>query len=89
MLHWNIYFSDNLMLMTMLMCPTLFSLLIGYMFAREFQERTINNLLTGPKSRYQVLAAKFIITIPVMTAVLLLSIAADMGFGIRSYRMIQ
>ena len=25
-LHWNIYFSDNLMLMTMLMWPTLFSL---------------------------------------------------------------
>jgi hypothetical protein len=73
-LHWSAYFGDNLVLMTMLMCPTLFALLVGYMFAREFQERTINNLLTGPKSRYQVLVAKFIITIPVMIAVLLLSI---------------
>lgn len=80
-LHWNIYFSDNLMLMTMLMCPTLFSLLIGYMFAREFQERTINNLLTGPKPRYQVLAAKFIITIPVMMAVLLLSMLLTWASG--------
>lgn len=72
-LHWSTHFGDNLMLMTMLMCPTLFSLLIGFMFAREFQERTINNLLTGPKPRYQVLTAKFIIVIPVMLAVLLLS----------------
>ncbi|MFC5649364.1 ABC transporter permease [Paenibacillus solisilvae] len=80
-LHWSSYFGDNLMLMTMLMCPTLFSLLIGYMFAREFQERTVNNLLTGPESRYQVLAAKFIVVIPVMTAVLLLSMLLTWASG--------
>jgi hypothetical protein len=80
-LHWGTHFGDNLMLMTMLMCPTLFSLLIGYMFAREFQERTVNNLLTGPKSRYQVLVAKFIITIPVMMAVLLFSILLTWASG--------
>lgn len=80
-LHWSTYFGDNLMLMTMLMCPTLFSLLIGYMFAREFLERTVNNLLTGPKARYQVLAAKFVITIPVMSAVLLSSILLTWASG--------
>ncbi|SEO50825.1 ABC transporter permease [Paenibacillus sp. OV219] len=70
---WKGFFDDNLMMMMMLMCPALFSLLIGYLFAREFQERTVNNMLTGPYSRNLVLAAKFIIAVPVLASVLLLS----------------
>ncbi|QHW31253.1 ABC transporter permease subunit [Paenibacillus rhizovicinus] len=79
--HWKNYFETDLQIMAMLMCPALFSLLIGYMFAREFQERTVNNMLTGPHSRLSVLAAKFIITLPVLLAVMLLSFLLVLGSG--------
>lgn len=71
--HWDRYLEMNLQILAMLMCPALFSLLIGYLFAREFQERTVNNLMTGPHSRLNVLTAKFVIALPVMLAVMLLS----------------
>lgn len=76
---WKGYFGDNLMMMMMLMCPALYALLIGYLFAREFQERTVNNMLTGPYSRNLVLAAKFVIAIPVLGSVLLLAFLLTFG----------
>ncbi|MBP3966608.1 ABC transporter permease [Paenibacillus lignilyticus] len=78
---WGNLFENNLFILTMLMCPALFALLGGYLFAREFQERTVNNLLTGPHSRNQVLTAKFIIAIPVLFSVILLSFLLTFGTG--------
>lgn len=80
-LDWVNYFETNLQIMAMLMCPALFSLLIGYLFAREFQERTVNNMLTGPHSRLRVLTAKFIIAFPVLLAVMLLTFLLILGTG--------
>jgi hypothetical protein len=80
-LKWPDYFQNDLFLMTMLMCPALFALIVGYVFAREFQERTVNPLLTGPRPRYQVLFAKFIIVIPALVSVLLLSFLMTWGSG--------
>nr|WP_239566081.1 ABC transporter permease [Paenibacillus sacheonensis] len=78
---WAYYFDMQVQIMGMLMCPALFSLLIGYLFAREFQERTINNLLTGPHSRLAVVASKFIIAIPVLLSVQLLTFLLMLGGG--------
>ncbi len=78
---WDNYLNTDIQIMAMLMCPALFSLLIGYLFAREFQERTVNNMLTGPHGRLKVLAAKFVIALPVMTAVLLLSFVLMLASG--------
>lgn len=78
---WKDYFELDLQILAMLMCPALFSLLIGYMFAREFQERTVNNMLSGPHPRLRVLTAKFIIALPVLLAVMLLSFLLMLGTG--------
>ncbi|MFC4810602.1 ABC transporter permease [Paenibacillus sp. GCM10023250] len=79
---WKDYFETPLQIMAMLMCPALFSLLVGYLFAREFQERTVNNMLTGPHSRLAVLTAKFIIAFPVLLAVMLLTFVLVLGSGL-------
>ncbi|WP_308638030.1 ABC transporter permease [Paenibacillus silvisoli] len=78
---WKALFTNNLFIMTMLMCPALFALLTGYLFAREFQERTVNNLLTGPYSRNKVMTAKFLIALPVLFSVVLLAFLLTFGIG--------
>ncbi|RAP74995.1 ABC transporter permease [Paenibacillus montanisoli] len=78
---WKGLFMNNLFIMTMLMCPSLYALLTGYLFAREFQERTVNNMLTGPYSRNKVLTAKFLIAIPVLLSVLLLAFLLTFAIG--------
>lgn len=78
-------FNNNLLMMTMLMCPTLFALFAGYIFGREYQERTINSFLTVPHSRILLLLGKYAVMLPVMFATLALSFALTVltGFLIR------
>lgn len=78
---WDSFFHDNLMLMAMLMCPTLFALFAGYLFAREYQDRTINSFLTVPRSRMLLLLGKYIMMLPIMIATVLLSIGLTLLGG--------
>lgn len=82
---WSELFASDLQMMTMLMCPALFALFTGYTFAREYQERTINNFLTVPRSRIQLLLGKYAIMLLLMAVTLLLSYALTLvsGFALK------
>lgn len=62
----------------------LFALFTGYTFARECQERTINNFLTVPRSRIQLLG-KYANMLLLMAVTLLLSYALTLvsGFALK------
>jgi ABC-type transport system involved in multi-copper enzyme maturation permease subunit len=53
--------------------PLLFSLMTGYVVAREYQERTINQLFSYPVSRVSFLFAKLLVVLLLITITALLS----------------
>ena len=48
-----LFLTNHFIFLHLLMGAPLFALIAGYVFSREHQERTINNLLTYPYSRWQ------------------------------------
>ncbi|MFT8889189.1 MAG: ABC transporter permease [Ethanoligenens sp.] len=61
--------------------PFIFALVTGYVFAREYNERTINQLFTYPVSRIRIFNAKMavIFTIIVITSLLSCAFAVLIG----------
>jgi ABC-type transport system involved in multi-copper enzyme maturation permease subunit len=53
--------------------PLLFSLMTGYVVAREYQERTINQLFSYPVSRISFLIAKLLVVLLLISATVVLS----------------
>lgn len=82
---WKDLFQENTMIMAMLMCPALFALFAGYLFAREYQDRTVNSFLTVPRSRILLLFGKYLIMLPVIVATVALSFGFTLliGFGLK------
>lgn len=78
---WQQLFQENLMLLVALMGPALFALFTGYIFAREYTERTINSFLTVPRSRVLLLLGKYVIMLPVIVATIALSFGLTLVSG--------
>lgn len=82
LLKWETMVNNNLMLMTMLMAPALFSLFAGYLVGREYQERTVNSFLTVPRSRILLLFGKYLAMVPIILATSALALLFTVGSGL-------
>jgi hypothetical protein len=80
-LNWNILMHNNYQVVLFGFSPLMFSLFIGFLIAREFQEKTINSLFSYPISPVQLLLAKYFVLIPIIFLVLILEYAAMLGIG--------
>lgn len=67
-------------ILSLIVAPTLFSLVTAYVVAREYQEKTINQLFSYPVSRLRFLAAKLLVTILILSATTALSCVLTAGF---------
>lgn len=76
-----IFFSNHFLFVHLLMGAPLFALIAGYVFSREHQERTINNLLTYPYSRWQWYAGKLLIVAPIVALILAIQFLLQWGAG--------
>lgn len=76
------YFLDVTLYYANIICPAFFAILTGYIYTREYQQRTINTVFTYSFSRIKVFAAKIIITIPLMIGMFLLTILFTVAFGL-------
>ncbi|WP_163581369.1 ABC transporter permease [Gracilibacillus saliphilus] len=59
----------------------LFALFAGFIIAQEYQQNTINQLFTYPRSRQQILIAKFIVIFLLIFATIFLSFLFTLLFG--------
>lgn len=78
---WDSVLLNNATLMNLLMAPALFALVSGFVVAREYQDNTINTLLTYPVPRGNILLGKLAILLAVVASTLLLSFAAILVSG--------
>ncbi len=76
-----IFFSNHFLFVHLLIGAPLFTLIAGYVFSREHQERTINHLLTYPYSRWQWYAGKLLIVAPIVALVLAVQFLLQWGAG--------
>ncbi|MFS8513153.1 MAG: ABC transporter permease [Planifilum fulgidum] len=76
-----IFFSNHFLFVHLLMGAPLFTLIAGYVFSREHQERTINNLLTYPYSRWRWYAGKLLIVVPILALMLGVQFLLQWGVG--------
>lgn len=60
--------------------PALFALMTGFIVAREYQERTINQLFTYPASRIRFLLAKLLVVFLLIVITVFLSFVLVIGF---------
>ncbi|RKN60836.1 ABC transporter permease [Paenibacillus ginsengarvi] len=81
MLNWDWLVFTNFRYTTMLISPVLFALLMGYLVAKEFHEKTINTLFTYTISRVQILMAKYLVIVPVIFIFLVLGFVLTLGAG--------
>ncbi len=68
---WEQYYFMNWNL-SFLMSPVIFSVLAGYLFVREYHEKTINQLFMYPYSRVKYFIGKFIVCLVLITFTFLL-----------------
>lgn len=76
-----IFFTNHFVFLHILMGAPLFALIAGYVFSREHQERTINNLLTYPYPRWQWYVGKLLILVPIVALVLGVQFLLQWGAG--------
>ncbi|HEX7064368.1 MAG TPA: ABC transporter permease [Bacillales bacterium] len=70
------------LILFVLLTPILFSIMTGYVIAREYQHNTINNVLTYPYARLTFLIAKIIVVMMTIVATCLLSFGGSVLFGL-------
>lgn len=71
-LSWNEFFNNNLLFLNVMIGPLLLSLLAGYVVAREYHEKTVNQLFVYPHRRVTILVGKTIVIILLSAAIYLL-----------------
>ena len=81
LLNWDWLVFTNFRYTTMLTSPVLFSLIMGYLIAKEFHEKTINTLFTYSISRVQILFAKYLAIIPVIFVFLVVGFLLTLAAG--------
>lgn len=70
----DMFYRQGMMLV--MMGPAIFALMTAYVFTREYQERTINQLFSYPVSRIRILAAKLSIVFGLIAVTSALSCTA-------------
>jgi ABC-type transport system involved in multi-copper enzyme maturation permease subunit len=69
---WDWLIFVNFEYTSLLAAPILFPLFMGSIVAREFNERTINQMLVYPFIRAKFLVGKYVVMIPIILAILAL-----------------
>lgn len=73
MIFWDSIFKNTINITNYMVAPPLFALLAGYLFAREYQDNTINSLFAYPYSRLKIMLVKMSIMIPIIGATWILN----------------
>ncbi|SFJ17426.1 hypothetical protein SAMN02799624_03589 [Paenibacillus sp. UNC496MF] len=76
----DMFYRQGMMLV--MVGPSIFALITAYIIAREYQERTINQLFSYPVSRLEILAAKLVVVFLLIMLTALLSFAAAFAVGL-------
>jgi hypothetical protein len=79
---WQSWYLMNLQFQVVLVAPPLFATFSGYLFAREYQDKTINMLFTYPYARSSFFIGKMLIAAATITSVLIISCAINVGIAI-------
>ncbi|TCM96914.1 hypothetical protein EV294_104125 [Paenibacillus sp. BK033] len=75
----DMFYRQGMMLV--MIAPSIFTLITAYIIAREYQERTINQLFSYPVSRASILAAKLSVVFILIAATTVLSCIAAFVVG--------
>ncbi|WP_337913025.1 ABC transporter permease [Cohnella zeiphila] len=75
-----VFYRQGMMLV--MMGPSMFTIMAAYIFAREYQERTINQLFSYPISRIRILAAKLSVVFALIAVTAALSSILALGVGV-------
>ncbi|WJH33798.1 ABC transporter permease [Paenibacillus sp. CC-CFT747] len=75
----SLFYRQGMMLV--MMAPSIFTLMTGYIVAREYQERTINQLFSYPVPRWLIVAAKLLVVLPLIFLTVLISCVFVFLFG--------
>lgn len=78
---WERWFMNYLTIFAVI-GAALFSIIAGYIIAREYQNKTINNLLTYPYSRLQFISGKIIVAVSLVLATCLIAFFAHTAAGL-------
>lgn len=70
---WEEFFYNNLVFFIVLTAPALFALMGGYVVAREYTERTVNQLFVYPYHRFTLMCGKLIVILLMMLLTFLLN----------------
>ncbi|MGP4039114.1 ABC transporter permease [Gracilibacillus sp. D59] len=80
-LMWSDVLVKSSTYINLLIGAPLFALFAGFIIAQEYQQNTINQLFTYPRSRQQILIGKFIVIFILIFATIFLSFLFTLLFG--------
>ena len=77
---WDAWFGSQYSVL-LIFSPTLFSIIAGYIFGREFMHKTMNSLFTYPYSRIHFLVGKWTVAVAFIVCTCLLAFLANLLSG--------
>ncbi|MCY6369629.1 ABC transporter permease [Clostridium ganghwense] len=78
---WDGYLKNTIIITLLVMAVALFALVTGFIFSREYSEKTINNMFTYPVERAKLLGAKLVIMFIVILSTFLLTYVLSIASG--------
>jgi ABC-type transport system involved in multi-copper enzyme maturation permease subunit len=78
---WDAWFGSQYSVL-LIFSPTLFSIIAGYIFGREFMHKTMNSLFTYPYSRMHFLIGKWAVAVVFIVCTCLLAFLATLLSGL-------
>ncbi|MBD8500857.1 ABC transporter permease [Paenibacillus arenosi] len=78
---WFDIFATHEFLVNLLLAPTCFAQIAGFIFAREYQENTINYIFISPYSRLRIYITKVFLLFPLILVSLFLSYVLLVSLG--------
>ena len=78
---WRSSLNGTVFLAGLVAAPALFTILAGFIFGREYQDKTINSLFAYPYSRVKVLLAKYFVLSILTVISMLVAYIFFLGFG--------
>jgi|GEM_PF-6945027 ABC-type transport system involved in multi-copper enzyme maturation permease subunit len=78
---WDSWFGSQYSVL-LIFSPTLFSIIAGYIFGREYMHKTINSLFTYPYSRIHFLIGKWTVAVVYIVCTCLLAFLANVLSGL-------
>lgn len=78
---WSLLFTGDLAFLNLIIGIPLFSLIVGYVFSREYSLKTSNQLFAYPVSRIWFLIGKLLVTFTIIVFTVTLSFITVLLFG--------